>query len=195
MKKLSSTWYNMVAVLTTISVVAGAALGYVDQLTAGPIQEIKAQQLSDGIRAVLGSDDVQVEDSYTLPNGSVVYRTTAGMAVQASDGNAFGGTLTVLVGFGQGGVITGYKVLQTAETPGLGAKADTWFQAGGRGCIVGQQATGKMAVKKDGGQVDAITASTITSRAFLRCVNRAYEALNGTDAQTESTKQVKQQQQ
>ena len=191
MKKLESTLPNMAIVLTLIAVIAGLALGYVNSVTAGPIEEIKAQQLADGIKAVLAADELTVESPDTLESGAVVYRTDKGVAVQASDPNGFGGKLTVLVGFNSEGLIQGYRVLETSETPGLGAKAGDWFQKGQKGDIIGKQA-GNLTVKKDGGEVDAITASTITSRAFLRCVNSAYEALSTQeDAQTGATQQCK----
>lgn len=191
MKKLESTLPNMAIVLTSIAVIAGLALGYVNSVTAGPIEEIKAQQLADGIKAVLAADELTVESPDTLESGAVVYRTDKGVAVQASDPNGFGGKLTVLVGFNSEGLIQGYRVLETSETPGLGAKAGDWFQKGQKGDIIGKQA-GNLTVKKDGGEVDAITASTITSRAFLRCVNSAYEALSTQeDAQTGATQQCK----
>ena len=70
--------------------------------------------------------------------------------------------------------MSGYQVLETHETPGLGAKADQWFQKDGKGCVVGSNpAEGALTVKKDGGTVDAISGSTITSRAFLGIVNEA----------------------
>ena len=190
-KKLESTLPNMVIVLTLIAVVAGLALGYVNSVTAGPIEEIKAQQLSEGIKAVLAADELKVEEPDTLDDGSVIYRTDKGVAVQATDPNGFGGKLTVLVGFNAEGLIQGYRVLETSETPGLGAKAGEWFQKGQKGDIIGKQA-GNLKVTKDGGEVDAITASTITSRAFLRCVNAAYAALGSNqDAQTGATQQCK----
>ena len=191
MKKLESTLPNMAIVLTSIAVIAGLALGYVNSVTAGPIEDIKAQQLADGLKAVLAADELTVESPDTLESGAVVYRTDKGVAVQASDPNGFGGKLTVLVGFNSEGLIQGYRVLETSETPGLGAKAGDWFQKGQKGDIIGKQA-GNLTVKKDGGEVDAITASTITSRAFLRCVNSAYEALSTQeDAQTGATQQCK----
>ena len=192
MKKLESTLPNMVIVLTSIAVIAGLALGYVNSVTAGPIEQIKAQQLSDGIKAVLNADEVKVEAPDTLESGAVLYRTDKGVAVQATDPNGFGGKLTVLVGFDNEGTIQGYQILETSDTPGLGAKADQWFQKGQKGDIIGMSPVrNNMTVSKDGGEVDAIKASTITSRAFLRCVNSAYEALNTQkeDAQTGATVQ------
>jgi len=192
MKKLESTWYNMCIVLTVIAVVAGAVLGYVNKLTEGPIEQIKAQQLSDGIKAVLGGEELELTATDSLDNGAIVYTTSKGKAVQATDANGFGGPLTVLVGFSDEGNILGYQVLETTETPGLGAKAGDWFQKGQKGDIIGKNPGAKeLTVSKDGGEIDAITASTITSRAFLRCVNAAYEALTvKQDGQTGATSKV-----
>ena len=186
-KKLKSTLPNMVIVLTSIAVIAGLALGYVNSVTEEPIRLIKQQQLSDGIKAVLAADELTVEATDTLENGSVIYRTDKGVAVQATDPNGFGGKLTILVGFDSEATIQGYRILETAETPGLGAKADQWFQEGQKGNIIGMSpAKNNMTVSKDGGEVDAITASTITSRAFLRAVNMAYEALGKVEVDGES---------
>ena len=189
MKKLDSTWYNMLIVLTAIAVIAGAALGYANELTSGPIAENKARQLADGIKTVMNTDEVEVQRVDTV-DASVVYHTSQGVAVQAKDANAFGGTLTILVGFDAKGTILGYQILETSETPGLGAKADKWFQKDGKGNIIGMDpGQNNMTVKKDGGEVDAITASTITSRAFLRAVNEAYAAMapQAEDAQSGAT--------
>lgn len=85
--------------------------------------------------------------------------------------------MKILVGFDENSRILGYTILQSSETPGLGTKADKWFDEGGKGDITGHDMSdGKpLAVTKDGGTVDAITASTITTRAFLKAVNQAYE--------------------
>ncbi len=184
MKKLQSTWYNMVIVLTVICLVAGAALGVTNMYTSTAIEQIKAQQLADGIKEVLGGGELTLLRADTV-QGSVVYRTDKGTAVQATDPKGFGGALTVLVGFDAEGHVLGYRVMDSSETPGLGAKAQQWFQKSGKGSIIGLTA-GNLSVSKDGGKVDAITASTITSRAFLRCVNAAYNASAGKKADAHS---------
>ena len=125
MKKLESTWYNMVGVLTAIAVVAGIALAYVNSITREPIAAIQKQTLANGIKVVLQSESLTVEATDTLASDVIVYRTTNGNAVQVTDKKGFGGDLTVLVGFAEDGSILGYQVLQSSETPGLGAKADT----------------------------------------------------------------------
>lgn len=177
----------MLCVLTLISVIAAGALAYVNKMTVGPIEENKARTLAEGINSVLGVSDAQVQETTEVEdaNGNpvILYATDKGMAVQAIDPNGFGGTLKVLVGFSDEGAIKGYTVLEHAETPGLGAKASFWFQKGEKGDIIGKNPGEKeLTVSKDGGDVDAITASTITSRAFLRAVNVAFHAYAGASA-------------
>lgn len=174
MKKLQSTWYNMAIVLTVISVVAGAALAYVNELTRGAIAEIQQRNEAQAIKAVLCDDNAVITD--TVTNGDVVvYVAENGAAVKTTDplNGSFGGGLTIMVGLSKDFQVLGYTVLLSNETPGLGAKADEWFQKGGKGEIVGKTA-GQLATTKDNGEIDAITASTITTRSFLRAVNNAY---------------------
>jgi len=206
MKKLESSLLNMVLVLTGVAVVMGAVLAYVNHLTEGPIAEQKTKALADGIKSVMGVDDITVSKTDTVRqdvNGKeltyIIYQTQdaqkkdLGAAVESTTGG-FGGNLKVLVGFDPDGKILGYTLLEHAETPGLGAKADKWFQKGEKGDIIGKDPKEPLTVSKDGGQVDAITASTITSRAFLLAVNNAYNAYKNTpaaDAQTGASKQHK----
>ena len=174
MKKLESTWYNMAIVLTVISVVAGAALAYVNEVTKGPIAEIQQRNEAQAIKTVLCDDNAVITD--TIVNGDVtLYLTANGAAVKTVDpkNESFSGGLTIMVGLDREFKVLGYTVLVSNETPGLGAKASEWFQEGGKGNIIGRVA-GQFKTSKDGGDVDAITASTITSRSFLRAVNNAY---------------------
>ena len=195
MKKLESSLLNMVLVLTGVAVVMGGILAYVNHLTEGPINEQKAKVLADGIKSVMGADDVTVANTDTVKENDakgkeltyIIYQTKdakgqdLGAAVESTTGG-FGGDLKVLVGFDPDGKILGYTLLEHAETPGLGAKADKWFQKGQKGDIIGKSPANPLTVSKDGGQVDAITASTITSRAFLLAVNNAYNAYKATPA-------------
>ena len=207
MKKLESSLLNMVLVLTSVAVIMGGILAFVNHLTEGPINDQKAKALADGIKTVLACDDLKVTATDTVKQNDakgkeviyVIYQTkdakgnNLGAAVESTTGG-FGGDLKVLVGFDPEGKILGYTLLEHAETPGLGAKADKWFQKGEKGDIIGKSPVEPLTVSKDGGQVDAITASTITSRAFLLAVNNAYNAyINtpATDAETGATKQQK----
>ena len=190
MKKLNSSLLNMVIVLTLIAVIAGGILAYVNSVTAPQIEKINSDNLAAGIKAVMGGGEVSVADPETKTaeiSGKtkefVVYAVSdasgnsLGNAVQTSE-NGFGGELKILVGFDPEGTILGYTVLQHAETPGLGAKAGLWFQKDGKGNIIGMNpGKNNFTVSKDGGEVDAITASTITSRAFLLAIQDAYNTI------------------
>ena len=207
MKKLESSLQNMTLVLTSVAVIMGGILAYVNHLTEGPINEQKAKALADGIKSVMGVSDITVATTDTVRQQDakgkemvyVIYQTKdaqgqdLGAAVESTSGG-FGGDLKVLVGFDPEGKILGYTLLEHAETPGLGAKADKWFQKGEKGDIIGKDPVEPLTVSKDGGQVDAITASTITSRAFLFAVisaYNAYKATPATDGETGATKQEK----
>lgn len=200
MEKIKSNLQNMVLVLVVVALVCGGLLAYMNQLTKPTIDAQAEKALADGIKTVLAADDVKVEDTKEVTRNIdgkdqsfVVYTTDKGVAVQSTDPNGFGGNLKVLVGFDKEGTILGYTVLEHAETPGLGAKAPEWFQKDAPGCIVGKN-PGKVnfTVSKDGGDIDAITASTITSRSFLRAVQQAYNTLynNKADANTGASQQA-----
>ena len=195
MKKLESSLKNMAIVLTGIAVVAGALLGYVNELTKSPIAEANAKALSDAIQLVVpGFDNNPAEAPESIElNGATykIYKATKGGefigAAVESSANGFGGALNVLVGFDKEGNIIDYSLLSHAETPGLGSKAADWFKKGQKGDITGMNpGKGALVVNKDGGDVDAITASTITSRAFLSAVNAAYAAYSGQNVDTTS---------
>ena len=204
MKKLESSLLNMVLVLTGVAVIMGGILAYVNYLTEGPINKQKEKALADGIKTVMVCDELVVTKTDTVTQNDekgkeltyIVYQVAdakgkeLGVAVESTT-NGFGGDLKVLVGFNTDGKILGYTLLEHAETPGLGAKADKWFQKGEKGDIIGKDPKEPLTVSKDGGQVDAITASTITSRAFLLAVNNAYKAYKNApaaDAETGATK-------
>ncbi len=178
MKKLKSSLTNMLVVLTVITIVAAGVLASVNAVTAPQIEKINAENLAAGIKAVMGNDDIKVSepwevDAFTAYDINDKQGNLLGKAVVTTE-NGFGGPLKVLVGFNTDGDILGYTVLEHAETPGLGAKAGEWFQDK----IIGMNpGTNNFTVSKDGGEVDAITASTITSRAFLRAIQNAYDMI------------------
>ena len=206
MKKIESSLLNMVMVLVAVALIMGGVLAWVNHVTEGPIKAQADKALAEGIKTVMGGEKLTVVANDTVHrtiDGKeatfVVHKTQnsrkqdLGVAIESTT-MGFGGELKVLVGFDVDGNITGYTILQHAETPGLGAKADKWFQEGEKGDIIGKSPSqNPLVVKKDGGDVDAITASTITTRAFLKAVNQAYDAYTQkeTDAQTGASKQMK----
>lgn len=190
----------MTVVLTATAIVTGGLLAFVNSVTEGPIKEVNEQATKDGIVKVMGgnpniktkTDSMKIDDkTYVVYNVTDENGNAIGNAVESTT-MGFGGDLKVLTGFDAEGNILGYIILGHAETPGLGAKATDWFQKGGKGDIIGKNpAKNNLTVSKDGGEVDAITASTITSRAFLKAVNEAYtasaQAAPATDCNTQAT--------
>ena len=206
MKKLESTLLNMVVVLVAVAVITSGLLAWVNHVTEEPIRMQDELALANGIKEVMGTDQLTVTSDEEVKkefDGKelvfVVHKTAdkqgkfLGAAVESTT-MGFGGELKVLVGFDAEGKVLGYTILQASETPGLGAKADKWFQADGKGSIIGKTAAQALTVNKDGGDIDAITASTITSRAFLKAVNQAYSvyaAKDDSDAHSGATQNAK----
>lgn len=189
-KKAESTLKNMLLSLTLIALVASLALAMVNNVTKGPIEKVNKEKIAQAVAKVLPKYDNYTIDTVmvdTKKGKERMVRYTAvdaegnlvGKAMESWDDNGFGGRLSAMVGFDAEGNISGYEILASAETPGLGAKADQWFQKEGKGCVIGMNPSqNNITVKKDGGEVDAITGSTITSRAFCRMIATAYSAFN-----------------
>ena len=210
-KKLESTLKNMVIVLTGTAVLTGAILSIVNAITEKTIEQQKQKDelvaVFDALCLNADSCSIQTVDTVVRNFDGKEYQFLVYNAIDA-DSNAvgaavksiasgFGGDLMVMVGFNSDGQITGYKLLEHSETPGLGAKADLWFQKGEKGSIIGKKAgslvTNKDDAEADSLKIDAITASTITSRAFLKAINQAYKAYaeEDADAETGASKQAK----
>jgi len=187
MAKLESTFRNMVLVLSTITLVAAVALGSVYNLTKAPIEASKRAKKENAIREVLpeftkidNAIEVKLEG---MPNPFLVYKAyqgdqLVGAAVQTYTLNGFSGEIKVMVGFNVQGEIVNYSILEHKETPGLGDKMAKWFntEKGNQDIRGKHPALNNLEVTKKGGEVDAITAATITSVAFLESIRLAYAA-------------------
>ncbi|MDE5989293.1 MAG: RnfABCDGE type electron transport complex subunit G [Duncaniella sp.] len=184
---MKSTLVNMVLSLGVITVVAAGALAGVYSATKEPIEQAKAEKQKNAIGEVL--PDIQFnnnpaeEAAEVTVDGETVTVFPArqdgelvGLAVESHDSNGFSGNITVMYGFRPDGDITGYAVMQHAETPGLGSKMGEWFCNPAHSIIGLNASTSNLTVSKDGGDVDAITAATISSRAFLRALTLANSA-------------------
>jgi electron transport complex protein RnfG len=177
MKKLESSFANMVIVLTVITVIAAACLGAMNNVTAEPIAASKKAKQEAAIKAVL--PEFASIDTAVIVNEQKIFRAydangeLVGIAIETAE-LGFGGDITTMVGFNVNGAIVNYSLLQHAETPGLGSKLVDWFlvKSDIRGAGADQM---PLRVSKDGGEYDAITAATISSRAFLNSINKAYE--------------------
>ncbi len=185
MAKTESTFKNMTLSLTLISVVAATCLGFVYELTRGPIETSNLNKKLAAIREVVpeftNNPDAEM---FRLPTGEGdsldIYpakkdETLVGYAVSTYTMNGFSGEIKLMAGFRPDGTIINITVLEQKETPGLGTKmSEPSFRDQFRDR---NPAEFSLKVKKDGGQVDAITAATISSRAFCDAVNRASNTL------------------
>lgn len=187
-KKLESNFRNMVLVLFVVTFVASAAVGVVNTLTADKIAQAQQDKQVEAIRQVVApfdNDPLTEADTVGTPDGGelVFFPATKngepiGTAVKTYSNNGFSGFISIMVGFNPDGSIYNYSVLEHKETPGLGSKMGEWFVKGAKGDVTGKTpGTAGLQVSKDGGDVDAITAATISSRAFLDAINRASKAL------------------
>lgn len=191
MAKSESTLKNMMLALTLIAVVSAAGLGFVYELTKEPIALSVLNRKLNAIREVVPEFTNNPNDEmFRLPTGEgdslEIYPAknngeTVGYAVNSYTNNGFSGYFSVMAGFRPDGSITGISVLEHKETPGLGTKmAEPAFKEQFTGRNPGESI---LKVKKDGGNIDAITAATISSRAFCEAVQRAYNTLEKGDLQ------------
>jgi electron transport complex protein RnfG len=185
MNHKESTFTNMVVTLLVVTLVASTTLGFIYEITKEPIAAAKLEKRNMAIRAVvpdftnqpdkesfkveMDGDSLEVYPAFS--NG-----TPSGYAIVTFSDQGFSGRIRLMVGFLPDGRIYNISVLDHAETPGLGdkidkAKSDWSNQFNGK-----HPEEYQIGVKKDGGDVDAITAATISSRAYCDAVRKAYHA-------------------
>lgn len=169
---------KLILVLTVICAVSSALLAAVYSKTKAPIEAALEVRTSNAARDVM-PQGLSAPEKKTL-DGMTFYiarkeGTFAAMAVEGRSKNGYGGEVTLMVGLGADGKLVNYKVVAANETPGLGTKmsSDTF-----RKPLLGKPLAGSWKVKKDGGDVDAITAATISSRAALDCIRDAIAKYN-----------------
>ena len=179
-KKLESTLRNMILSLLLIASVMAAGLGYVYSVTKGPIEKANKQKEIQAIKEVLSTFDNDPTQMKKEIEGLIFYTATqrgkpVGCAVKTFTDKGFSGRFDVMVGFNPDGSIHNTVVLDQKETPGLGTKMkEPKFKDQFNSLNIGSLPGKEVRVKKDGGTIDAITASTITSRAFCDGVQKAY---------------------
>ena len=170
MKKIMS----LVLSLTAISAVCAGVLAYVDSITREPIKATAAVNEQKAIMAVLPPGTDKIEAAGAASVGKDASGKVVGYAAKGMDSGGYGGDVVLMVGFQPDKkTVVSYKVLQAAETPGLGMKLTTPEFSG--------QFAGKdgrsLRVTKDGGDIEAITSATITSRAVCRAIADAQKKL------------------
>lgn len=184
MKKKASTLPNMVISLIVITMAAGLSLGFVNEITAGPKAAAKLAKKINALKEVLPDfnnnplDEAEMYASDKVKDSIELYPASkdgqiVGAAVVGSSDKGFSGLIKLMVGFNPEGEIIDIVVLEQKETPGLGTKIkEDSFK---------QQFRNKspesfdLKVKKDGGEVDALTGATITTRAFGEAVQLAFD--------------------
>ena len=171
---------RLAGTLLLICAVTAGLLAGVNAVTAPVIEELNAAATQEAISAVLpGGFDSEITD-FSDATGLVskVYQGEAGYAIEVGPGG-FDNTITMMVGIDNEGKVLGISIVSHTETAGLGAVADAETPKGiaFREQFIGT--SGSVAVSKDGGQMDAITGATITSRAICVGVNAALDCVAG----------------
>ena len=177
MKTESTVLYVLRLALTLLAITAvvAAALAGVNSITKPEIEKLTAQKTQAAIEAVLpgGGEVVEFPETALV---SKVYASETGYAVEVTPGG-FDNTITMMVGVDKEGNVLGIDIISHTETAGLGAVADAATPAGVsfREQFAGK--AGSVSVTKDGGEIEAITGATITSRAVCVGVNAALEVV------------------
>lgn len=189
MTKISSSFKNMVLVLTLVSLVTSAGIAGVYVLTREKIQAVAEEKINDAVSVVIpNSKNCEIikdtipsfDDSTKFLYFYTVIKEgkTIGTAIQSYSNNGFGGEIKVMVGFDSLGIIINSDVIEHHETPGLGNKTATdWNkQFAGKNPQSPSFKVIKAGEKKEGDNIDAITAATISSRAYTEAIKRASDA-------------------
>ena len=192
---MKSTLFNMVVVLFTVTLIASAGVGAVNMLTADAIAEAKALATTQAVKNVLPEFETTEDWVQTVDDMPVkIYKAMAadavvGYAVESMTKSGFGGAIRIMVGFSPEGNILNVNVLEQKETPGLGTKMCDEGNVLLSSIKDKNPAQMRFSVKKDGGELDALTAATISSRAYYDAVKRAHEAFlvaSGAKAEADS---------
>lgn len=178
MKTESTVKYvlRLTVTLLLITAVVAVILAGVNSVTAPRIADLNARKTQEAVEAVLPGGGVEVAFTDSTGLVATVYQGEAGYAVKVNP-SGFNGTVSMMVGVDNNGSVLGISIISQTETAGLGAvsAADTSAGEAFRGQFAGM--SGSVSVSKDGGQVDAITGATITSRAVCTGVNAALNAV------------------
>lgn len=187
MKPIKSSLFNMIASMLIVSALSALIVGYVHQKTAAPIEVSKNKKILEAISEVIGEFD---NDPFT--ERTYIYSTDGksklelyparengiitSVAIKTYSDNGYGGKIEIIVGILMDGTITGYKVIEQKETPGLGDKISS--KRFSEQFVGLNTYDGEIKLKKDGGEIDALTSATISSRAVIDAVEKAASAYN-----------------
>jgi len=214
-----SNFKNLTLTLFLITLLSSLGLGVMYTVTKEPVEQAKEAKVINALKQVLPEFDNKPNEDIThdsvMGSELLVYHASlkgepVGIVVKSVSDKGFSGNVVIMVGFDMGGNIVGYSVLDQKETPGLGTKMVDWFKPQTKAepslverifgftvkvperksSIIGLNAeNANLTVSKDGGDVDAITAATISSRAFLDAVSKAHIAFKNSIAATTQASQ------
>ncbi len=179
---MKSTLKNMIVSLLGITLIASAGVGVVNIITEEPIAKAKEEATKAALAEVLPTFDDSTMTTLTIDEMSIdIYTATqssevVGYAIKSMTKSGFNGTIEMMVGLTPDGKVVNVKVLSHSETPGLGTKMTDEGNPLLGGIQGKELAKVNLHVSKDGGDVDALTAATITSRAYLDAISRAQKA-------------------
>ena len=167
MKNITYIFRLTLILLMITSVVAGL-LGFVNYLTEDKIAQNTAKKAQQAMQNVLPAESYEPLE-VSKEGIKEAYRCEAGYVVRVAK-NGFGGEIDIMVGIDRNGAVTGIYIVGHSETASLGSNCERedW-----RAQFIG--ATQALAVNKDGGEIDALTGATVTSRAVVEGVNLALE--------------------
>lgn len=183
MSKPQKVW-RIVTVMLVVALIASASLTVVRQITFEPIKHAQEQRVADSIRKVITAefDNNPLAEKIVVRRGKEAHAMyparkdgyITSIAMKTFSNKGFGGRMDVIVGFFMDGRVSGYQVINHKETPGLGSKVnEPAFQKG----IVGRNPSeATFMVRQDGGEIDAVTGATISSRAVLDAIKKAYRS-------------------
>jgi len=184
MSNFKNGFPGMLLALFSVTFFSAATVGFVHNFTKYKIKDTREKMKLKAVEKVLPEYASLSEEKFFESNGKkngyyIAYKKNgklSGVAVKASSMEGYSGLIEVMAGIDAEGMISGYRVLSHKETPGLGSKMQKWFsdKKKTRRYVIGRDVKEKkLSVSKDGGEVDAITSATISSRAFLKCLNSA----------------------
>lgn len=182
---MKSSLKNMVVVLFSITMIASLCVGLVNKITFEPIEKAKAENIQTALKNVLPEFEASEEEAMTVDELPVILHTAkvgdqvVGYAVETMTTKGFSGVFRLMVGFRASGEVYNINVLEHSETPGLGSKMGDEGNSLLASFKDKNPANMKqpLAVVKDGGDVQALTAATISSRAYVDAVVRAFNAV------------------
>ena len=181
----------MILAMVIVCALSALVLGYVQQITAAPIKAVKDNMELKAISEIIPEkfdNNPFAERTYITTshkkklmmypirrNGKII-----ALAIKSYTNKGFGGKMEIMVGFTLDGNISGYKLIDHKETPGLGTKvSEKSFADQFKGLNPSKV---NFKVNKDGGDIDAVTAATISSRAVIDAIQRAYDAYSNFSA-------------